>query len=66
MARYTVPDRRNKPFDYKLPCDRCSWTGWLSSGLSREPQTGLLVCVPCFDKPRPKPTNVRLRERILD
>lgn len=57
-------------FDWRRPCDRCSWDGWLYSQLSREPQTNLLVCPPCLDKPQetrePNRRRMYARQKILD
>lgn len=45
-----IPDRRKAPFDYRRPCDRCGFEGWLRSQLSREEVTELLVCDYCLDE----------------
>lgn len=68
--KFVVPPRRRPLFDYRRPCDRCAWDGWLRSQLSREPQTNLLVCQPCLDQPREDrmPERLRLfnRQKIID
>jgi len=68
--KFKVPSRRQPLFDYRRPCDRCSWDGWLRSELQREPQTNLLVCEPCLDLPREdlEPERLKLfnRQKIID
>jgi len=41
---------KGRLFDYRRPCDRCSWEGFLRSELRHEEQTGKLVCKYCFDE----------------
>jgi hypothetical protein len=65
-SRFVVPPRRRPLYDYRRPCDRCAWEGWLRSQLTREEQTGLLVCQPCLDEPQEDrdPLRAPLVERI--
>ena len=67
-GRYIVPDRRHRLFDYRQECARCGWSGWLRSELTLEPQTNLLVCPPCLDKPRAyrEPREVGTEVRNVD
>jgi len=60
--RFKVPARvGNRPGDYHRVCDRCSSAVWYRSELTREPQTKLLVCHSCLDKPvaRLEPNRVK-------
>ena len=67
MFVHRVPKRyKAAPSDYERECDRCGFEGYLRSELSKEKETGLIVCKQCLDVPRKKRIKKDRKSRPID